>query len=85
MTHKSGAQIVAVAAWLSVLGAAWYGLLAGQGWSAAVVGVMGLSALVGIAAGAMHKGDVMAQRKSAAAITDELKRAAVERMNRGRP
>lgn len=83
MTHKSGAQIIAVAGWLSVLAAGWAAVLGAD--PDAVRSVMLLSALVGTAAGALHKGEAMRQRKSAAEITEELKRAAMDRIRRGQP
>lgn len=83
MTHKSGAQIVAVAGWLSVLAAGWAAVAGADPY--AVRAVMLLSALVGTAAGLLHKGEVMRQRKSATEITEELKQAAMDRIRRGRP
>lgn len=73
----SGAQIVAVAAWLSVLAAPWYVLAAGVTPRAAA-GVFGVSLLVGIGAGAYHAGAVLRRQRMVAAAAEEMARRAGE-------
>lgn len=85
MSKTSGAQIVAVAAWLSLLAAPWYAMIAGRGLATpGLVGVVGVSAAVGFVASVYHQGAVVRQRRAADAVTEELKRAAVSRMTGGR-
>lgn len=78
----SGAQIVAVVAWLSVLAAPWYAAIAGTG-AREIAGIAGVSALIGTAAGLYHAGTVARQRRAASSAIDEMKQAAVDRIRRG--
>lgn len=80
----SAAQIVAIVAWVSVIAAPWYAAARDISLrSPEMAGIMGIGALVGLAAGLHHSGAVARRRREAAAVTDELKNAALERMRRG--
>lgn len=80
----SGAQVISVIAWISFLAAPWYALAAGESLrSPAVTAVLSFSALVGLLAGLYHADSVARQRREAAVITEQLKRAAIERIQRG--
>ena len=72
-------HIVSAMGWLSVLGAAWYGLATGQGLSPAVIGVMGISALVGLIGRAFHVGDELRQTGLLRALDRERERGASNR------
>lgn len=84
MSKVSGAQIIAVVGWLSVIAAPWYIMIAGRSASPAMWWVMAVSAVVGTMAGFHHEADTARQRKAADAVTEELKRAALSRMAGGR-
>ncbi len=69
----SGAQIVAVAAWLSVLAAPWY-VLAAEATVREAAGVMGVSVLVGLVASTLHVGAVARRQRAALEAAERIRR-----------
>lgn len=79
-SRLTASQIVASAAWLSVIAAPWVAWLRGEPLrSPAVVGVIATAALVGLIAGAHHQGQIAVVKHDATAlVAQELARSVAQ-------